>query len=691
MPKRFATSVRRWAALAVCVVLTVATVSTGRAAAEPRAPGLAPAGRSFVGQGADPASMPGSVRTGPTRPNTRLSISIVLQARNLADLQRRVSSGWTGPYLTVSQFAERYGQPTWVIDVIRLYLSWFGISTLAYPNNLVITAQGTVKEFARALQVHFSDFRVPAQRGASAQNVHAPVSTPSLPSQFAPVVLSVLGLNDYAPYVSDAAPALGHRTDSPAASIPPGELSPTDFVDHYDLAPLLAAGHQGQGQTVGIVTFASFDPSVPETFWSQYLHLPSGPNRISIVNVDGGSGPVGLANGSDETTLDIEQAGGVAPGATIAVYQAPNTDSGGVDAFFAAAALDVAGSVSSSWTQSEAFIGIGVLDGRTPSTYPAAEDEAFLELAAQGQSTFTAAGDQGAFGGSSPTDQGTTSPTVVNPGDSPYVTTVGGTTLPGTQVYGDFDSQGNLIGTESVTIPKELSWSSDYLWPLYRLFGEPSPAAMAVNGPLGSGGGYSLFESRPSYQQAISGIDDPAHRAYLTPTGFHVVDGIPLATTWTFDPAPPLGTSAQPSGRAVPDLAFDADPQTGYAVYDPELTPLFGSPVQQFGGTSFVAPQLAAADAVMQGAVGHRLGLWNPTIYAAASSPASPFHPIDDNSVFGSSYYSQTDRHGHVLPLSGSFSSTNLWFTGTPGTVYNPATGLGTADLAQLEAIFAGV
>ena len=40
--------------------------------------------------------------------------------------------------------------------------------------------------------------------------------------------------------------------------------------------------------------------------------------------------------------------------------------------------------------------------------------------------------------------------------------------------------------------------------------------------------------------------------------------------------------------REIPDVAFDADPNTGVAVYDSYDFP--GSPWQQYGGTSLSPP-----------------------------------------------------------------------------------------------------
>ena len=60
----------------------------------------------------------------------------------------------------------------------------------------------------------------------------------------------------------------------------------------------------------------------------------------------------------------------------------------------------------------------------------AAFDEAFLELAVQGQSGFDAAGDAGAYDDSD--ELGTTNLSVDTPADSPFMTAAGGTTLPWT-------------------------------------------------------------------------------------------------------------------------------------------------------------------------------------------------------------------------------------------------------------------
>jgi kumamolisin len=79
------------------------------------------------------------------------------------------------------------------------------------------------------------------------------------------------------------------------------------------------------------------------------------------------------------------------------VYQAPNSDPGFIDAFFAVASQNTVGSVSTSWGESETYVASAVAAGQETASYEAAFDEAFLEMAGQGQSVFAAAGDAGAY------------------------------------------------------------------------------------------------------------------------------------------------------------------------------------------------------------------------------------------------------------------------------------------------------
>lgn len=613
-----------------------------------------------VPQGMGPAVIQGLSPFGTTPPSTRETVSFVLQGRNLQPLEAQVEAG-SKTHLSVQQFSQQYGQTDQAVQALERYLAGYRISAAVYPGNLDVVANGTAGEFDAALTVQQHQYHVPArpgsgeQHGLPAQTIHATPQSPMLPYSIAGTVLAILGLDNYGSFVDQVVAPAATRVSSPQATAPLDQL-PSAVASEYDLSPLIRQGIDGAGQTIGIVSLASVDPTVPAYFWSNVADVDR-TGTLTLENVDGGAGPVSLANGSVEPTIDVEQSGALAPAANIVIYQAPNTDYGFADAFFDAASQDVAGSVSASWGSSETIVQAAINSDEESPAYVEAYDEAFLELAAQGQATFVSAADYGAY--TAIADLGTTNLSVDSPADSPYVTAAGGTTLPGTQTY--------ATGI-SVTVSAQRAWGWDYLWPvLVELGAYPTEADAAFNNPLGGGGGYSVDEQTPSYQQGVPGLREFSAVEYLTPIDYEDVDGMDLPTSWAFNPTPRV-TQGFGQGRALPDLSLDADPQTGYIVYDPQLVPVYGSALLDYGGTSFVAPQLAAVDALYNQFIRGRTGFWNPSIYSFAEGRNSPFTPL----------------------TTPGTSNDNLYYSGTPGKIYNPATGLGYPDLYKLALDFAG-
>jgi subtilase family serine protease len=629
-----------------------------------------------IGQGVNPAAMPGAVAFGRTATNTPETVDFILKESHKAQLEADVELG-IKHFLTVRQFADEYGQPISKITELETYLAQFGISSNIYKNHVDLSASGTAGQFDSALATVQDNYSVPAQRGVSGhvsvrpQKVHATIGSPQLPSSVGSFVLAVLGLSNYSSAVTGLAHAdpnltapreIGASPCIQLSGLPNACHTPQDFARIYGLDPLYKYGAIGRGQTLAIVTLASADEGAPHTFWSSIVDLRNTNRTVTYVNIDGGAGPPSNAGGTGETDLDIEQSGGVAPGANIIVYQSPNTDPGFIDGFFTAASQNIADTVSSSWGESETVVDAAANAGEETETYEAAFDEAFLELAAQGQSTFVSAGDDGAYDASG--DLGSTNLSVDTPGDSPYVTTAGATTLPWS---------GSLVGptnlSANVTVPKERAWGWDYLWPaIAATTPNTTLAEAAETNVAGSGGGFSTVEPAPSYQVGISGTNSFTAVPYLTPTtpGDPLSLGLTEPTAWSFNPTPSVITGTG-SGRAVPDLATDGDPESGFLLYSPAFAQA-QEPVLEggWGGTSFVAPELNGSTAVIDSALGHRIGLWNPMMYRAASSPSSPFIPIDGQGP----------------------GNDNVYFTGTPGTLFNESTGLGVPNLGALATDF---
>jgi len=629
-------------------------------AAGPATGATHPNAKVAVPQGIGTAALKSASVFGTTPASTPETVSFVLKARNLGLLEASVDAGMPGGYLSVSRFARDFGQPASNIAALRGYLAQYGITTTSYADNLDVTATGTAGQFDSALSVQQHQYRVravPAGHGLAARpamTIHGTTDPALLPGNLAHFVLSILGLTSYPTFGSDAAHTPALKAGVKPAVEQTGALTPEDFASQYNLDPLYKRGATGAGTTIGIVTLASLTPSDPEFFWSNTLGISTKANRISLVNVDGGSGPVSDAAGSGETTLDVEQSGALAPDADIVVYQAPNTDFGFVDGFFDAASQNTADTVSASWGESETEIQAAVNDGTESPTYAISFDEAFLELAAQGQSAFVSAGDFGAY--TAIEDLGTTNLSAGNPDSSPWITTAGGTTLPGTVP---------LSATDSATIPVQRTWGWDWLWPHYADFGAPSEAAFAFAEPLGGGGGFSVLEPTPLYQQLVPSAHQFSATEYLTPVDPEPIDGLTEPTAWTLNPSPSV-IRGSGTGRATPDVSADGDPFTGYEEY---FTGFSGDPLETgWGGTSFVAPQLNGSTALIDSLLGHRVGFWNPAIYQfAARGGNSPFTPLD----------------------TPSNSNDNLYYTGTPGHVYNVGSGLGTPNLARLAGDFA--
>ncbi len=645
-------------------------------AAKGRAAGAA---KKQVDVGINAAAIPGAKVFGTTPASTPETVSFVFRSPNLAGLERQAQTGFPAPYLSVAQFAAQYGQPTATVQALQSYLAGYGIATTAYPNNLDVVATGRAGAFDKALSVTQQQYSTPASTSGgeriAAQTFHGVSTLATLPTSIADNLVAILGLTNYQPQVSNAQHAVASAPAGTAGSssnaclqasgLPNDCNLPSTFTQHYGLTPLYRSHATGQGQTLGIITFASVDPGAPDYFWKNVAGITR-TGTVTYQNVDGGSGPASFNAGSAETDLDVEQSGSVAPGANIVVYEAPNSDAGSIDALFTAATQNVAGSVSQSWGSAETLIQALQAEGSEAAGYFTAFDEAFLEMDAQGQASFVSAGDGGAYDayGQFPGTDQPTNLSVDNPADSPYATAAGGTTLPYRADLGTAPDGNEII----LNVAHERIWGWDYLWkPLAELNGVDL-LTMAESAIGGGGGGFSAVEPQPSYQQGVSGTTAFQAVPWLTPIDYTSEYGPSLPIGWTINPFPSVikGTG---TGRAIPDVSANADPESGYLLYVPSNIGHYGftsATEPGWGGTSFVAPQLNGAAAVIDSALGGRSGFWNPAIYRFARYGNSPFTPLN----------------------TAGTSNDNLYYTGTPGTLYNPGAGLGIPNLAQLEADF---
>src|ERR1700733_2503061 len=268
-----------------------------------------------------------------------------------------------GKFLTPGQVEAQFGPSDADVQNVMGTFTAAGLA-VARTSATTLSVTGSVSTLEQVFQTSVHQFEMPASAKRPAFNFRAAVSKPVVPAAIASVVQGVVGFStrptlhnniQRAPDTVNGTPVQRLKTGQPGdLSAKFGNLTVLDFDAQYDVNPLIAKGVNGTGRTIGIVTLASFTTSDVFFYWNS-LGLKVNPDRVSVVNVDGGSGPPSDAAGSDETTLDVAQSGGIATGANIVVYEAPNTKQPFVDASPQAVPAHRPDSISASFGEPEIF------------------------------------------------------------------------------------------------------------------------------------------------------------------------------------------------------------------------------------------------------------------------------------------------------------------------------------------------
>jgi Pro-kumamolisin, activation domain/Domain of unknown function (DUF5011)/Cadherin-like domain/Immunoglobulin domain len=372
------------------------------------------------------------------RPSTskRLNLAISLPLQNSAGLDyllRQIydpASTNYHRYLTPEQFTQRFGPTESNYQAVIVFAQANGLAVTAeHPNRAVLDVAGSVADIERVFHVTMRTYQHPKE----GRTFFAPDAEPSV--DLTVPILHVSGLDDFAlPHPANLMKNSSVITPKGTGSAG-GAFQGNDFRAAYVPGTALT----GAGQTVGLLQFDGYYPADIAAYESQ-AGLPNVP--LTNVAVDGGVSTPG--SGNVEVALDIEMVVSMAPGLSqIIVYEAPNP-SPWVDLLNRIANDNLARQISCSW------------GGGSPD---AASEQAFKQMAAQGQSFFNATGDSDAFVGSVPF-----------PSESTNITQVGGTTLTTSGPGGSYVS--------------ETVWN----W----------------GGGTGSSGGISTTYQIPSYQQGIS-------------------------------------------------------------------------------------------------------------------------------------------------------------------------------------------
>jgi subtilase family serine protease len=335
----------------------------------------------------------------------------------------------------------------------------------------------------------------------------------------------------------------------------------------YNLAPLAAQGINGRGQTIVIVD-AFGSPTIAhdlQVFDSTFgLGAPPSFRVIQPAGAVPPYQPTGTRKGwAFETTLDVEWAHAIAPGANILLVETPVAETEGTTGFPQIVTAEkyvvdhhLGGVISQSF-------------GATERTFPSraslvALRGAYTDAAANGVTVLAASGDAGATNFQANGSSYYLTPALSWPASDPLVTAVGGTQL-------------HLSATGTRT-SADTAWNDTYNAATNRaLFGNAGPNAMA------SGGGGSVVFSRPAYQSAVASL---------------------------------VGTH-----RGVPDISMSAACNGAVVTY---MGPP-GLPAGWYlaCGTSEASPLFAGIVALAIQQAGHLLGSLNAALYALSQNNAA--------------------------------------------------------------------
>jgi kumamolisin len=395
--------------------------------------------------GSERKPLPGAVATGSTNANTVIEVSVKLRRKKVLP----TVTGRPAVTLTRQEFADQYGAAQPDIDAVVKAFTPFGLSAIDEDQaSRTIRFRGTVAAMEQAFQVKL--FNYTHESG----DYRGRVGNVSVPNAVKDIVQGVFGL-DNRRVVRRRHPA--HATSHQhLKSVPSAWYIPSELATHYNFPP-----GDGSGQTVGLLEFGG---GYFESDLAAFCRLAKIPNPPKVVTISTDGTATDAKDGAEgEVMLDIEVVAGVCPAAKIAVYFAQFTEQGWITALDAAVQdqTNNPGVISASWGEAEDT------DIWTVAAMTAVNDT--LQGAATiGVTVCIAAGDDGS------SDAVTDGHAHVDfPSASPYVLSVGGTTIP---------SKG---GT-----------SPDIVW-------MEGDGLRADNGGS-TGGGVSTVFPRPAWQSAIT-------------------------------------------------------------------------------------------------------------------------------------------------------------------------------------------
>lgn len=269
-------------------------------------------GRRWIGMTKDYVPLPGSERRsvpgeriGETDPSREIEISLYLKdeidsapRRSREELRKARTERLAGVFAAIAGFAAEQGLQV----------------TERHPARRLIKLRGPAAKLEQVFGTKLHE----VERGNVRFRVRT--GTLSVPQDLLDKIESVLGL--------DSRPAATPKIVFPRVPAAAVGHRPNEIAALYEVP---AQSYGAKGQCIALIELGGgFTASDTDAAFGA-MHLPA--PGVVAVGVSGGKNAPGKDSGSDgEVALDIQVAGGVAPGAKLVLYFAPNTDQGFVDA-----------------------------------------------------------------------------------------------------------------------------------------------------------------------------------------------------------------------------------------------------------------------------------------------------------------------------------------------------------------------
>jgi subtilase family serine protease len=370
-----------------------------------------------------------------------MNLDIVLPLRDeaglnnfLSDLYNPASPSYR-QFLTVQQFTAKFGPTQQDYDAVVRFATSNGLTvTGGTRDGMDVQVSGPVSAVESAFHITMRTYKHPTE----ARTFYGPDSEPSVDLPFN--LWHISGLDNYSiprPLLvkkSDYAAANGLSADGVVSHATTGSGPGASFLGSDMRAAYYGGTLTGAGQNLGLLEYYGTDLADLNTYFQNINQTNNVP--ITLLSTDGTSTSC-LYPACDDTeqTLDMTQAIGMAPGLSSLVMYIGSTDTAMISAMTTHNPLPLTIGCSWAWTPVD------------PSTL----DPYFKKMAVQGQTFFTASGDNSTWAGAK----------YVWPADDANVVTVGGTDLITASAGGPWQSEtawvdsGGGISKDNIAIP---SW-----------------------------------------------------------------------------------------------------------------------------------------------------------------------------------------------------------------------------------------